>query len=806
MKRILVLFFVCFTTVGFSQKQAREYQSHKEENGVFEVTTTDGTYLFKIYSNSILETTFLPTGELPKETSHAVVIQPKTEKAKYNYQGEIIEYGTDGISVQITTKPFQVSYFYKGKKLIAEKEGYYKSKHEPMEMVQGNIVAETTEKISFEIQTDEVLYGGGARALGMNRRGNRLPLYNRAHYGYQTYSKLLNFSMPIVLSSNRYMIHFDNPAIGYLDLDSKKDNSLIYEAISGRKTYQIIAGDSWYDINEAYSKLTGTQPLLPRWALGNFSSRFGYHTQEEVENTIRKFKEDEIPVDAVILDLYWFGKTIQGTMGNLEIDRDSFPKMEEMIKDLNQKGVKTVLITEPFVLTTSNKWKEASEKKILATDSIGQPAKYDFYFGNTGIIDVFKKEGRDWFWNIYKGLREKGVEGIWGDLGEPEVLPSWVNFTGTTADEIHNIYGHNWAKLIHDGYLKEYSNERPFILMRAGYSGSQRYGIVPWSGDVSRSWGGLQSQPEIALQMGMQGMGFMHSDLGGFAGANLDDNLYTRWLQYGVFQPVFRPHAHEDVASEPVFRSTEAKAKAKKAIELRYQMLPYNYNLAFENHSKGYPLMRPLFYEDANAVLKENSSTYLWGKDFLVTPILKDSITTKEGTFPSGNNWFDFYDGTKIKGGQTKSVNVAKDYIPTYVRGGAFVVLTDVVQTTMNYSGNDWNVHYYYDESVKESERVYYNDDGKLAGAYEKGAYELIEFEAESERKWLEIDFEAEQGSNWTATTKNINLILHNIEWTPKRIKVNGKSISVNSNGGKLTIPVVWNTHKEMKIKVSLRE
>ncbi len=804
MKRILVLFFVCFTAISFSQK-AREYQSHNEENGVFEVTTTDGTYLFKIYSNSILETTFLPTGELPNDTSHAVILQPKTQKAKYTYQGQTIEFGTDGISVQITTKPFQVSYFYKGKKLIAEKEGYYKSKHGPMEMVQGNIVADTIEKISFELQSDEVLYGGGARALGMNRRGNRLPLYNRAHYGYQNYSKLLNFSMPMVLSSNRYMIHFDNPSIGYLDLDSKKENTLIYEMISGRKTYQIIAGDSWYDINEQYSRLTGSQPLLPRWALGNFSSRFGYHTQEEVEHTIQKFKEDNIPVDAVVLDLYWFGKTIQGTMGNLEIDRDSFPKMEQMIEDLNQKGVKTVLITEPFVLTTSSKWNEVSEKKIVATDSIGEPATYDFYFGNTGIIDVFKKEGRDWFWNIYKGLREIGVEGVWGDLGEPEVLPSWVNFNGATADEIHNIYGHNWAKLIYDGYQQNYANERPFILMRAGYSGSQRYGIVPWSGDVSRSWGGLQSQPEIALQMGMQGMGFMHSDLGGFAGANLDDNLYARWLQSGVFQPVFRPHAHEDVASEPVFRSPKAKAKAKKAIELRYQMLPYNYNLAFENHSKGYPLMRPLFYEDANAELNENSSTYLWGKDFLVTPILKDSVTTKDVVFPSGSNWFDFYDGTKIKGGQTKSITVSEDYIPTYVRGGAFVVLTDVVQTTSNYSSNDWNVHYYYDESVNESERVYYNDDGKLAGAYKKDAYELIEFEAETERKWLEIDFEAEQGLNWTATTKNINLILHHIDWTPKRIKVNGKSVSFSKKEGELTLPVVWNTQKEMKIKVSLR-
>ena len=133
-----------------------------------------------------------------------------------------------------------------------------------------------------------------------------------------------------------------------------------------------------------------------------------------------------------------------------------------------------------------------------------------------------------------------------------------------SADEVHNIYGHDWARLIFEGYQKEYPNERPFILMRAGYSGSQRFGMVPWSGDVNRTWGGLQSQPEIALQMGMQGLGYMHSDLGGFAGANVDDELYTRWLQYGVFQPIFRPHAQEEVPSEPVFRSEKTKQLAKR--------------------------------------------------------------------------------------------------------------------------------------------------------------------------------------------------------------------------------------------------
>ena len=114
-------------------------------------------------------------------------------------------------------------------------------------------------------------------------------------------------------------------------------------------------------------------------------------------------------------------------MGNLEVDKDSFPDMKGMISRLKDKGVKTVLITEPFILSNSKKWKEAVEKDVLAKDSIGNPAKYDFYFGNTGIVDIYKPEGEKWFWNIYKDIINLGAKGLWGDLGEPEVHPTWVN-------------------------------------------------------------------------------------------------------------------------------------------------------------------------------------------------------------------------------------------------------------------------------------------------------------------------------------------------------------------------------------------
>lgn len=803
---LLYITFIGAVFVLNAQNTNRNFKSADFDGTNLTVEVNDGTYLFKPYSSEIIETTFVPTNETFNPISHAVILTPTVVEVNYEEEDNSIHLSTSGLSFTITKQPFQISYYFIGEALISEKQGYYKSSHEPMEMVQGNIVADSTEKIEFNLTKDEVLYGAGARALGMNRRGYRLPLFNRAHYGYETKSELMNFTLPIVLSSKQYMIHFDNAPIGYLDLDSKGNNTLTYETISGRKTYQVIAGETWYDVIENFTSLTGKQPMLPRWALGNFSSRFGYRSQYQTEATIKAFKDAEIPVDAIILDLYWFGKEVQGTMGNLEVDRDSFPDFEGMVYRLKQQGVKTIPITEPFVLTTSKRWQEAVDKDVLAKDSLGKPFTYDFYFGNTGLIDVYKPEAEQWFWNIYKGLANKGVAGVWGDLGEPEVHPSGLIHHTGTADEVHNTYGHDWARLVFEGYQRDFPEVRPFLLMRAGYSGSQRYGLIPWSGDVNRTWGGLQSQPEISLQMGMQGLAYMHSDLGGFAGANLDDELYVRWLQYGVFQPIYRPHAQEDVPSEPVFRSEKAKALAKKAIELRYRLLPYNYNLIFENNQSGAPLMRPLFFEDNKEDLFTYSKSYLWGKDILVSPVLESGLTQQEVYFPAGSNWIDFYSGTIYNGGTTQTIQLVESNIPTFIRSGAFIPTATTMASTEDYNPNDLMVHFYYHSDLDESERQFYNDDGTTANAYESGAFEIVEFEAEKEGKWLEIEMEAELGAIFKSQDKRIALVIHNLERMPKRIKIKGEKVNgtYNSNEKTLSIYTVWNTSEEKEIRIKL--
>ena len=786
---VTFVIFLLFSS-GFSQNKDRTFQGYNFANDTLTVKVNDGEYKIVYYSAEIIETSFIPSTEHFSKKSFAVVMKPQPVEVTVNETESALTVDSEGVDITIFKNPFQIRYFYNDEEVISEKTGFSKGKEH--------------QQIEFNINEEEMLFGGGARALGMNRRGNRLELYNRAHYGYEERSELMNFTLPIVFSSDKYLLHFDNAPIGFLDLDSKEDNTLSYETISGRKTYQLIVGESWEKIVENYTGLTGRQPMPPRWALGNFSSRFGYHSQKEVNATIQKFKEDSIPVDAVIIDLFWFGKEMKGTMGNLEFYRDSFPEPKKMIADLEDQGVKTILVTEPFILTTSNRWDEAVKENVLATDGKGKAFTFDFYFGNTGLIDIFKPEARDWFWNIYKDLAEMGIAGWWGDLGEPEVHPSELRHATGTADELHNVYGHEWARTVYEGYQKDLPEQRPFILMRAGAAGSQRYGMIPWSGDVNRTWGGLKSQPEISLQMGMQGLAYMHSDLGGFAGDNLDDELYARWLQYGVFQPIYRPHAQEEVPSEPVFREAKAKALAKRAIELRYQLLPYNYTLAYQNSSTGLPLMRPLFFEQPDSLnLYEVADTYLWGNDILVSPVMESGLKEKSVIFPGTSNWFDAYSGKKYRGGNTQNIPVVEEHIPTFVRGGAFIPMAKPMQTTAGYTGETMEVHYYFDEEVKESKGFLYHDDGNNTMAIEDNKYEIIHFTSKTETAALNLRIEKEGFSDLEEGVRLIEVVIENLKKPINVVWVNTLRFTAKNymHNGKLVIPVRFE-NKVTTIKV----
>ncbi len=333
------------------------------------------------------------------------------------------------------------------------------------------------------------------------------------------------------------------------------------------------------------------------------------------------------------------------------------------------------------------------QESVLAKDKMGQPRTYDFYFGNTGLIDVFDDKAQLWFSDIYSDLTKQGIAGVWGDLGEPEVHPDdALHFRSdiqrsVRADEIHNAYGHQWAKLVFENQIRDRPDERPFIMMRSGFAGSQRYGMIPWTGDVSRTWGGLKPQVELSLQMGLSGLAYTHSDLGGFAGGEtFNKELYIRWLQFGAFQPVFRPHAQDNIAPEPVFHDEQTRAIVSDFIRLRYQLLPYIYTLAYHNSTAGMPLMRPMFFDSPDDLnLYDVSDQYFWGDSLLVSPITESNKSKQSVTLPKGV-WFDFWSDKRYIGNQSVDIPVTLNNIPVLVKAGAFLPMIKPIDTTHDYS------------------------------------------------------------------------------------------------------------------------
>jgi oligosaccharide 4-alpha-D-glucosyltransferase len=608
--------------------------------------------------------------------------------------------------------------------------------------------------------------------------------------------------MPAVLSSNKYILLFDNSAKGWMDLGKSDPNIMRFEAVSGRMSYLIFAGETYPELIKNYVEVTGKQPMPPRWALGNFASRFGYRTEQEVRDTVNKFIELDFPLDALILDLYWFGKDIKGHMGNLDWDKETFPTPTKMINDIKNLGINTVLITEPFVLTSSKKWADAEQSEALAKNIEGEAKRFDFYFGNTGLVDVFSDKGKNWFNDIYKTLYQQGITGWWGDLGEPEVHPSDTLHTLSdgnvvNGDAIHNVYGHQWAKMVFENQLSIAPKERPFILMRSGFAGSQRYGMIPWTGDVNRTWGGLKPQVELSLQMGLLGMGYTHSDLGGFAGGeSFDKEMYIRWLQYGVFQPIYRPHAQDNIAPEVVFHDKETQDILRKFIKLRYNLLPYNYTLAHENSTTGMPLMRPLFFEDeSNLSLMDNAKSYLWGDAFLVTPIVDADI--KEVLIPLPNGvWFDYFTEQKYQGEQSIALATNLETLPVLVRAGAFIPMIDDIQSTKDYDSSQLTLHYYADKSVKSSEGKMYEDDGSNFHSLTHNQHEILHFTANHTRQDSSVDNisftlnRTGEGYLNMPQKREITLVIHHWLQVPKSITIAGKTIRMGSNTAKS--PIYW--------------
>ena len=692
----------------------RQYASHQWAGGLLTVTADDGARLtVQPYAPAVVRVGFYPSGTAAVPTpSFAVVAPPAAPAGTVADTPARLTLAAPGLRVVIDKNPLHVTYLRGTDTLLSEAPGYFE--------VGG------TRGVRFGLRPGEALYGTGSRAVPVDRRGQRVELYNQAHYGYQNGQTNLNISIPLVLSGRGYGLFFDDHHAGYLDLGQADPAVLEFGTPHTALGYFVLADSTLPALLRTYTSLTGRQPLPPRWALGYIQSKYGYQTENEARTIVGRLRGDNFPLSALVLDLYWFGG--MNRMGDLDWDRTRFPRPERMLRDFDSVGVKTVLITEPYITQQSRNYQAAAAGNFLTRTTTGAPYVLgSFWAGSAGLLDFTNPATRTWAWPFYRARAQEGVAGWWSDLGEPETHPDAMRHTGGPAREVHNVFNQQWLDLLHTKYAQEFPAQRLFNLSRSGYAGMQRFGATPWSGDVQRSWSGLQAQVPIMLGMGLSGVGYMHSDAGGFTGGGQNNELYTRWLQLAAFSPLMRAHG-EGVPTEPVNYPDPYRSIVRDYTHLRHRLLPTTYTLAWENSLTGAPLARPVGFGNAGSASAANDM-YLWGNDLLVAPVLSPGQTQRSIALPAGGPWIDFWTNREYVGGSVATVPAPLSRLPLLVRAGSFVAQQPYRPSTAQGVLDTLQISYYPVLGGANSPLRVYDDDGHTPDAYGRGQYRLLHLE-----------------------------------------------------------------------------
>ena len=640
------------------------------------------------------------------------------------------------------------------------------------------------------------IYGTGERGHKLNLRGDTLTMYNRQNYGYTGKDpriNQMNITMPLFLSTDGYAVVFDDYSAAKLILGDPV--RYISEGNEPVSYYFVISKDgSLASLTESLSELTGRQELPPFWALGYITSKYGYRTQGETEGAVDTLKTQGYPLDGIVLDLYWYGK--EQDMGRLEWDKEQWPDAEGMLKRLKDRGVNLVAISQPYVLRNGraiDNYNLLAEQGMFVADSTGRaPQEVKIWVGEGGMFDVSNPATRKWLSDRYDQLTAMGVTGWWGDLGEPEVHPeTGMHANGLNARLYHNQYGNDWSEIVYDLFKEKYPETRLMTMMRGGTTGLQRYDVFPWSTDVSRSWEGLEPQITIMTQSGLSGMGYMGHDVGGFAvdpdNAYLPE-LYLRWLQLGTFSPILRTHAQQ--FAEP-YHYPQLYDNTLALVKERYRWLPYNYSLAYENATKGYPMVRPLEFHSTAPTGKYDDlrDEYMWGSEVLVAPVLTERATSRTVVFPeTAAYWYDMANPTvTFAGGSTATVDAPLDVLPLYAKAGAIIPTADYAfaNNTGDYRTDNYTVNYYLAPKGVVTHFTLFEDDMTTPSAKSGNEGLLINLTGSTTVHGTSLKIKSEGAYEGMKNIKDFTVNTFGVSSRPSTVKLGGQAVPFEYDAAK---------------------
>ncbi|WP_270090195.1 glycoside hydrolase family 31 protein [Sphingobacterium sp. SYP-B4668] len=592
--------------------------------------------------------------------------------------------------------------------------------------------------------SDEVFFGGGDKATNLNLRGKRIQNWNSDTYSYAFNQDPLYKTIPFYIGvheGDAYGIFFDNTFKTYFDFAAENHDQTSFWSEGGELQYYYIHGPHMMDVVKRYHSITGTHYLPPMWAIGYHQCRWSYYPETMVRDVAKQFRQRSIPCDAIYLDIDYMDGYRCFTW-----NKQYFPNPKKMISDLASDGFKTVVMIDPGIKVDDNYWvfKEGQENKYFCRRGDDYFMEGFVWPGRCQFPDFTNPKVREWWGSLYKGLVEDGVAGFWNDMNEPAVFGR-----GTFPDDVrhyyeghrgshrkaHNIYGMQMVRATYDGLKKLYQNRRPFTITRAAYSGTQRYSSV-WTGDNVATWEHLKIGTLQLQRLSVSGLSFCGTDIGGFTGEP-DGELFTRWMQFGVFSPFMRVHSAGDTRDrEPWSFGEDWELINRKFIELRYKLLPYIYSVFWEQHKYGLPILRPLAMLEQHIPKNlQREEEFAFGDKILVSPVLNPGQQEKIVYLPAGY-WYYYFDNTGYEGAQEHVVHTPLDEMPVFIKHGSVIPEYPVMQYTGEKKLEHLKLNVYH-TSGKEDSYVYADHGDTFA--YEQNIYSEKHFIVDGSQGFLVI-------------------------------------------------------------------
>jgi alpha-D-xyloside xylohydrolase len=791
--KTLCLFFLSLFIIQQSQAQTLVRNYKKESDGV-SFSLAQGLMKLRVCSDDIIEVKYTVLKAFPNFNS--LVVNNSFAKP-VNFQvtenGNEIIISTSKLKIQVNKNTSAISYYSKDGQLITS-EANVNSKSMQKQTVAG--IDTYSCNTVFNSPTDEALYGLGCHPVdtgSINYKGRDQDMT----------IKYLTGAIPVLLSTKGFGLFWDNYASSsfYGALDN--NHQFKYASESGNQVnYYFFYGPTFDHIIDLYRQTTGKAPMFPKWSFGLFQSQDRYMSQDEMISVKDNYRNNHIPVDAIVQDWYYWDPL---PIGSHVMKQERYPNPKALVDELHKANLHTMISIWPVFGTGTPNFDALKKMGGLTSVTWDNVVTHTF----DTYYDAHNPAARELYWDQARDslVKRFGWDSWWVDQCEPDngaLLDERrkANFSVGKGIDYFNTYSLEHSKGLYKGWRRDIENKRAFFLIRQSFAGQQRNATTLWSSDISCSFESFKIQVPQGINACASGIPYWTSDIGGYhynwqpADWSKPEfqELFTRWFQFGVFCPIFRIHGKGERALFSKNWSAETKKTLLGYDNLRYRLLPYIYSLAGRVTQENYTIMRALSFDfRSDDKVQQIPDEYMFGPAFLVNPVTEQLYSganaskgknTREVYLPKGANWYDFWTGKQINGGITLAAAAPINTIPLYIKAGSIIPMGPLMEYATERPADNIELRIY---AGADGQFKLYEDENDTYH-YENGAFATLSFYWNDQQKQLTIS-DSKGKFNGMLQKRKFNIVLvdaahgNGIDVSTKidkTVDYNGKEIKIS--------------------------